>query len=123
MSTTYLKDATDPAQANDPALRQYRSIMSQYYSKGNVNDANNIYGMSAAWTMIWGLQHAGNPPTRKGLIRALTHMNVKDPFLLNGVKLKTTSADHFLIEQQQLIRWIPADNRWQRFGKLYDHAR
>ena len=48
--------------------------MAKYYSKGNVNDANNIYGMSVAWTMVWGLQHAGNPPTRKGLLRALTHM-------------------------------------------------
>jgi branched-chain amino acid transport system substrate-binding protein len=123
LSTTYLKDATDPAQAGDAALKQYRSIMSRYYAKGNVNDANNIYGMSAAWTMVWGLQHAGNPPTRRGLIRALTHMTAKDPFLVNGIKIKTTANDHFPIEQQRLIRWVSADNRWQPFGKLYDHAR
>jgi branched-chain amino acid transport system substrate-binding protein len=123
LSTTYLKDVTDPAQANDPALKQYKSIMSQYYSKGNVNDANNLYGMSAAWTMVWALQHAGKTPTRKGLLRALTHMTARDPYLVNGIKLKTTSRDHFPIEQQQLIRWVSGDNRWQRFGKLYDHAR
>ena len=123
MSTAYLKDITDPSQAGDPALQQYKSIMQQYYPKGNVNDANNIYGMSAAWTMVWGLQHAGKTPTRKGLIHALTHMKATDPFLIKGIKLKTTSTDHFPIEQQQLIKWVPADNRWQRFGKLYDHAR
>jgi hypothetical protein len=123
MSTTYLKDVTDPAQANDPALKQYKSIMTKYYPKGNVNDANNLYGMSAAWTMIWGLQHAGNPPTRAGLMRALTHITAKDPFLVNGIVVHTTATDHFPIEQQRLIRWLPGGNRWQTFGKLYNHAR
>ena len=123
LSTTYLKDNTDPAQHNLAGLKLYRSIMAKYYAKGNVNDANNIYGMSAAWSMVWGLQHAGNPPTRKGLLRALTHMTGKDPFLLNGIVLHTTSTDHFPIEQQKLIRWLPAANRWQVFGKLYAHAR
>jgi branched-chain amino acid transport system substrate-binding protein len=122
LSTTYLKDVTDPAQANDPALKQYKSIMAKYYPKGNVNDANNLYGMSAAWSMIWALQHAGNPPTRAGLMRALTHMTAKDPFLLKGIVVRTTSRDHFPIEQQRLIRWLPA-NRWQVFGKMYNKAR
>jgi branched-chain amino acid transport system substrate-binding protein len=123
VSTNYLKDNTDPAQANDSGLKLYRSIMAQYYPKGNVNDANNIYGMSVAWAMVWGLQHAGNPPTRKGLIKALTHMTAKDPLLIKGIVVHTTSTDHFPIEQIRLMRWVPADNRWQLFGKLYNHAR
>jgi branched-chain amino acid transport system substrate-binding protein len=123
VSTNYLKDNTDPARANDSGLKLYRSIMSQYYPKGNVNDANNIYGMSVAWAMVWALQHAGNPPTRVGLMRALTHMTAKDQFLLPGIVIHTTPHDHFPIEQIQLMRWVPADNRWQLFGKLYNHAR
>ena len=123
MSTVYLKDPTDPAQANDPGIKQYKSIMAKYYAKGNVNDANNIYGMSVAWAMVWGLQHAGNPPTRAGLVRALTHMTAKDPFLAKGIVIRTTKNDHFPIEQQRLIKWLPGANRWQPFGKLYNHAR
>jgi branched-chain amino acid transport system substrate-binding protein len=123
VSTNYVKDNTAPAQANDPGLKLYRSIMAQYYPKGNANDANNIYGMSVAWAMVWGLQHAGNPPTRKGLMRALTHMTAKDPLLLNGIVVHTTSTDHFPIEQLKLQRWLPAANRWQLFGQLYNHAR
>jgi branched-chain amino acid transport system substrate-binding protein len=122
MSTTYLKDVTDPAQANDAALKLYKSIMAKYYPKGNINDANNLYGMSAAWSMVWGLQHAGKTPTRAGLLRALTHMKAKDPFLLKGIVIRTTSRDHFPIEQQRLIKWLPA-NRWQVFGKMYNGAR
>jgi branched-chain amino acid transport system substrate-binding protein len=122
MSTTYLKDVTDPAQAGDAGLKLYKSIMAKYYAKGNVNDANNLYGMSAAWAMIWGLQHAGKTPTRAGLLRALTHMRATDPFLVKGIVIRTTSRDHYPIEQQKLIKWLPA-NRWQVFGKLYNNAR
>jgi branched-chain amino acid transport system substrate-binding protein len=123
MSTNYLKDVTDPAQANDAGLKLYKSIMAKYYPKGNVNDANNIYGMSAAWSMVWGLQHAGKTPTRAGLVRALTHMTATDPFLIKGIVIRTTSRDHFPIEQQRLIKWLAGANRWQVFGKLYNHAR
>ncbi len=122
ISAAYTKTATDPAQANDPGIKLYKSIMAKYYAKGNVLDDNNIYAMSSAWTMVYALQHAGNPPTRKGLIKALSHLNTnKDPFLLNGIALKTTPNDHFLIEQWKLVRW--QGDRWHQFGKLYSHAR
>ncbi len=122
ISTAYLKTATDPAQANDPGVKQYKAIMAQYFPKGNVLDDDNVYAMSSAWTMIYALQHAGNPPTRKGLISALSNLNTKaDPFLLKGIVLKTSANDHFLIEQWRLIRW--QGDRWHQFGKLYNHAR
>jgi branched-chain amino acid transport system substrate-binding protein len=123
LSTVYLKDNTDPTLARDPGIKLYRSIMAKYYPKGNVNDGNNIYGMSAAWAMVWGLQHAGNPPTRAGLMRAFTHMTAKDPFTAKGIVLHTSPTDHFPIEQQRLIKWLDGANRWQSFGKLYNHAR
>jgi hypothetical protein len=41
---------------------------------------------------------------------------------VKGIVIRTTSRDHFPIEQQRLIRWLPA-NRWQVFGKLYNNAR
>jgi len=122
ISTAYLKTATDPAQANDAGIKLYKAIMAQYFPKGNVLDDDNVYAMSSAWTMIYALQHAGNPPTRKGLINALSHLNTKaDPFLLKGIVLKTSPNDHFLIEQLRLVRW--QGDRWHQFGKLYNHAR
>jgi branched-chain amino acid transport system substrate-binding protein len=122
LSAAYLKSATDPALANDAGIKLYKAIMAKYYPKGNILDDDNIYAMSSAWTMVWALQHAGNPPTRKGLINALSHLNTnKDPFLLNGIQLKTSANDHFLIEQWKLVRW--QGDRWHAFGKLYNHAR
>jgi branched-chain amino acid transport system substrate-binding protein len=122
ISAGYLKTATDPSQANDPGVKLYKAIMAKYDPKGNILDDNLVYAMSSAWTMVYALQHAGNPPTRKGLIKALSHLNTaKDPFLLKGIALKTTPNDHFLIEQWKLVRW--QGDRWHVFGKLYSHAR
>ena len=123
ISTNYLKDPTDPASANDPGVKLYKAIMAKYYPKGNVNDTNNVYGMSAAWAMVWGLQHAGKNPTRASLVKALTHMNTnKDPFLYKGIRLQTNGTkDYFPIEQLVLVRW--QGDRWHPFGHLFNHAR
>jgi branched-chain amino acid transport system substrate-binding protein len=123
ISTTYLKDPNDAAQANDPGIKLYKSVMAKYYPKGNIADTNNLYGFSAAWTMIWGLQHAGKTPTRAGLVKALTHMNTKaNPFLYPGIRLQTKGTkDYFLIEQLNLVRW--QGSNWQPFGKLFARAR
>ena len=122
ISTTYVKDPNDPAQANDPGVKLFKAIMAKYYPGGDVLNTNNIYGMSVAWTLIYALKHTANPPTRKGILRALTHMNTKaNPFLYKGIVLKTSSGDHFPIEQQILVRW--QGDRFHPFGHLFNHAR
>jgi ABC-type branched-subunit amino acid transport system substrate-binding protein len=122
ISTAYLKTATNPAYAKDAGVKLYKSIMAKYYAKGNVLDDNNIYGMSAAWTMVYALQHAGKNPTRASLLRALTHMSTKaNPFLFPGIVMKTSSTDHFLIDQLNLIRW--QGTYWHPFGHLFNKAR
>jgi branched-chain amino acid transport system substrate-binding protein len=125
ISTTYLIDPLNPAQADVPGVKLYKAIMAQYYPKGNIADTNNVYGMGAAWTMVYALQHAGNPPTRAGLMKALNSLNTKtDPFLYKGIKLQTSATDHFPIEQQTLIRWQGgATGGWQPFGHLFNNAR
>jgi hypothetical protein len=118
ITISYLKDPADPKLANDPAIRLYKSIMSEYYPKGNVNDTFNVYGMSVAWTMIKALQAAGKSPTRAGLIKTLLKLDVRtNPFLLKGVRLQTSAKDHFLIQQGVLARW--SNGAFQNFTPVY----
>jgi branched-chain amino acid transport system substrate-binding protein len=125
ISTTYLVNPSNPAQKNSAGAKVFESLMKKYYPNGDVNNANNVFGMANAWTMVYALQHAGKTPTRKGLMNALTHLNTKgNPFLLKGVGLKTTSSERFPIDQQQLIRWNGgADGYWGNFGTIYSNAR
>jgi len=77
-----------------------------------------MYGMSAAWTVIYALQHSGKTPTRKSFMRALDHMNTaKDPFMLKGITVKTSSSDHYPIQQLNGLRW--QGDYFHRFGKIY----
>jgi branched-chain amino acid transport system substrate-binding protein len=125
ITATYLKDVTDPKQANDPGVKLYKTLMAKYYAKGDLTNANNIFGMASAWTMAYALQHAGKTPTRAGLMRALTHLNTTaNPFLLKGVKLHTTPTERFPIDQQILSRWSGgAKGRWVNFGHIFSNAR
>ena len=117
ITATYTKDPTDTRWDNDPGMKLYKKIMAAYYPKGNVSDQFNVYGMSAAWTMVKALQGAGPNPTRASLMAAARTLNYSDnPFLLPGIKVQTGVKDPFPIQQQQLARWT--DGKWVPFGPL-----
>ena len=97
LSIVFLKDPTDTHWAKDPGVKLYRSIMKKYKG-GNPNDVYAVYGMSAAHTFVAALQKAGKNPTRAGIMKAATSLNVKnDPFLLPGI-----------VGQDRLDRPLPA---------------
>ena len=129
ISTSYLVSATYAAQANTVGVKLANQIISQYAPalvpslKGG--DANVIYGLGAAWTMVYALQHAGKTPTRAGLMKALKSMNnVTDPFTYPGIKMSTSATDNFPIEQEILIKWNGgATGDFTPFGTLYSGVR
>jgi branched-chain amino acid transport system substrate-binding protein len=120
-TAVYLKNATDPTQANDAGIKLFQSIMAQYDPKDPTVDSDTIYAMAVAWTFVEALKNAGKTPTRAGLMRALTHLSSSgNPFLIPGIKLQTSPADYFPIEQQQLAKW---QGTWRPFGHLFSRAR
>ncbi len=107
---------------NTPAAKLYKAILAKYDPGADPLDTNNLYGVGVGWAFVEALKRAGNPPTRGGLMRALTHMkNVRNPFLYAGILENTSPTDHFPIEQQILQRW--SNSHFVPFGKLYNHAR
>jgi branched-chain amino acid transport system substrate-binding protein len=117
ISIVFLKDPTDSHWAKDPGIKLYRSIMKRYKG-GNPNDVYNVYGMSVAHTFVAALKQAGKNLTRDSIMRAVTHLNVhNDPFLLPGVSVRTSSADHFPLDQAKLERYH--NGHWIVFGGLF----
>ena len=129
ISTGYLVSATLPVEANLPGVALAKSIISTYapplLPSLNAGDANVVYGLGAAWTFVYALQHAGKTPTRAGLMKALKSMtNVKDPFLYPGITLNTGPKDNFPTEQETLQKWSGgATGDFTAFGKLYNNVR
>ena len=119
VSATYLYDTIN--NPNTPTAKLYKSILATYDKGADPTDANNLYGVASAWTMVWALKQAGPNPTRAGLMNALTHLNTVNPFNYPGVKLQTTPTERFPIDQQILEHW--QNGAFHPFGHLFSKAR
>jgi branched-chain amino acid transport system substrate-binding protein len=110
----------DPTSKNLPAVVQYKKIMQQYYPKGDVTDVNNYAAMGGAWLFSQVLAKAGNPPTRAGLMNALTHLNISnDPYLFKGYHIHTTPTYRYLYPQGKSNVWVGGANGYLKpFGPL-----
>jgi branched-chain amino acid transport system substrate-binding protein len=119
LSIAYVKNPDDPIWAKDPATRLYRTIMRRYNPTGRMTDVYNWYGMTVAWTMVQTLKQSGRNLTRAGLLRAAQSLDLRgNPFLLPGIRIKTSKTMYFPIRRVFLYRY---DNKqWVKASKLLD---
>jgi branched-chain amino acid transport system substrate-binding protein len=118
ISTTVLKDPSDPRWKNDPGMRRYRALMARYAKGTNANDVYHVYGMAVAYETVGLLKRLGANATRARLMalaRSIT--SAANPFLLPGISVKTGKGDNFPIQQGQLQRWT--NGKWVPFGGLW----
>jgi branched-chain amino acid transport system substrate-binding protein len=91
--------------------------MRKYDPTGKPTDVYNWYGMTVAWTMVETLRQAGKNLTRAGLLRAAQSLDTRaNPFMLPGIRLKTSRTDYRPMEQVYLYRY---DNKqWVKASGL-----
>ena len=118
LSVTFLKDPSDPAQANDAAVREYRGIMEKYAPSANASDQLYMYGFALADTFVQAMYKAGKNPTRASLMKAVLSLNSTNRFLLPGAVLKTSAKDHFVVSQMRLQRFN--NGIWSQIGPLIE---
>jgi branched-chain amino acid transport system substrate-binding protein len=128
ISVGYGLDPNVPSETSLPGVALAKQILDTYDRGATVFNVLNIYGLSSAWTMVEALKQAGNPPTRAGLLNALTHLNLaNNPWLIRGITEKTSPTDHYPIDQVFLQRYHsggPAGiGYWEPFGRTYSNAR
>jgi branched-chain amino acid transport system substrate-binding protein len=118
ISITYLKDPSNPAENKDPAIQEYRRIMAKYAPSANASNQLYVYGFALAETFVQAMYKAGKNPTRQGLMNALTSLDTTNRFALNGIRLKTSKTDHFVISQMRLRRFN--NGVWTSIGPLVE---
>jgi branched-chain amino acid transport system substrate-binding protein len=103
VSTTYVKNVTNPKYKNDSAIKTYRRIMANYGPDG-INIRNQFYytGVANASDFVKMLYAAGKNLTRESLRKAYEKQNWVNPYLLKGSKVKTGRGDHFPIDQAKI---------------------
>jgi branched-chain amino acid transport system substrate-binding protein len=118
ITTTVLKDPTDPRWNKDPGMKQYRALLAKYAKGANPNDVYHVYGMAVAYETVSLFKRLGANPTRVALMKAARSISSpNNPFLLPGVLVKTGNGDNFPIQQGQLQRWtkgrfVPVGGLW-----------
>jgi len=117
ISTAWLKDPTDPARKDEPAMKDHLAFMQRYYADGNPSESFNVYGQVLAGAVIQVLKQCGDDLTRENVLRQAE--NLKDfthPLLLPGIKANTGPTNHYALKQMQLQRFD--GQKWVRVGEL-----
>jgi branched-chain amino acid transport system substrate-binding protein len=118
ISIAFVKDPTARQWARDKTVRLYKTIVKRFLPGAKPDDVFNYYGMAVAYTMVDTLKKAGRNLTRAGVLRAATHLNETNPFLLPGVRIQTGPNDYYPMDKVKLARYQGA--HWRFFGKLVD---
>jgi ABC-type branched-subunit amino acid transport system substrate-binding protein len=101
----YLKDPNDDMWRDDAGMQAWRAFMEKYYPQGNTGDVLNVYGYSAAQTLVQVLKQCGDDLSRENIMRQAEHLDLALPLLLPGSKIETSPTDHYPIETMRLARF------------------
>ena len=117
ISSSYLKDPTDPQWQNTPEYKDWLAWMKKYNSSASAADVFNVYGYTAAQTMVAVLKQCGNDLTRENLMKqAASIHDLKLPMLLPGITVSTSATDFAPIKQLQLEKYD--GKTWKLFGEV-----
>jgi branched-chain amino acid transport system substrate-binding protein len=106
ISSSYTKDPTDPQWRDTPEFKDWLAWMQKYYPSGSLADSANVYGYSAAQTMVAVLKQCGNDLSRENLMKqAASIHDLKLPMLAPGIIVSTSATDFAPIKQMQLSKF------------------
>jgi branched-chain amino acid transport system substrate-binding protein len=121
LSTNYIKDPTDSAWTDDPAMKTWRAFMAKYMPNGDTTDAATVFAYGISTTMLQVLKQCKGNFSRANVMRQAESLhNVENPVLLPGIKTSTSHTDHRPIKELQFQKWD--GKTWQRFGSLIEGA-
>lgn len=117
ISASYLRDPTDPAVQATKEYQDYAACIKQYYPGGDVTDALNVLGYTAAQTLVHTLKQAGDNLTRENVMKQALNLNVTLPMLQPGITVQTNATNAYPIERMQLIQFN--GSRYENFGGMF----
>lgn len=117
ITSTYLKDPTDPAWASDKDLAEFQAFMKKYYPDGNPTDPSNVYAYVVTQGIVQVLKQCGEDLTRENILKQAANLKDLEPrMVLPGIKINTSPTDYYPIQSVQLQR--VKGNTWERFGDI-----
>jgi len=121
ISATFLKDPSDQAWNNDPAIKDWLSFMDKYYASGDKSSSAALFGYAAAETLVQVLKQCGDDLSRENVMRQAASLRDFEPsVLVPGIKINTGPENFRPIRQMRLVQF---DGRtWQSIGDVIENA-
>jgi ABC-type branched-subunit amino acid transport system substrate-binding protein len=117
ISSYYLKDPSDPQWQNTKEYQDWLAWLKKYLPNGDPGDAFNVYGYTAAQTLVHVLKQCGDDLTRENVMKqAASISSLELPMLLPGIKISTGPSDFAPIKQMQLQKFD--GKTWELFGTV-----
>ncbi|HEV2956821.1 MAG TPA: ABC transporter substrate-binding protein [Xanthobacteraceae bacterium] len=117
LSTSFLKDPTDPAWKNDPGIKEWLAFMEKWYPEGDRTSTYPVTAFAVAQSMVQVLKQCGDDLTRANVMRQAANLkNEKINVLLPGITINTSPTDFFPIKQLQMMRF--KGESWELFGPV-----
>lgn len=116
ISAAYRKDPEDPAWADDPAMKEFKSFMDKYYPSGPKND-QAAFGYLQAQALVQVLKQCDDDLTRENVMRQAANLHgLELGLLLPGIEVSTSPTDYSPIKQFKLMRFD--GEHWVTFGSV-----
>ncbi len=117
ISAGYIKDPTDAQWHADQSYKDWLAWMKAYNPDADIADRFNVYGYSAAQTLVEVLKQCGDDLTRENVMRQAANLrDVRLPMMLPGILINTSPSNFRPIRQMQLERFD--GERWVLFGGI-----
>ena len=119
ISSSYLKDPTDPTWANDAGMNEWRAFMKEYIPNGDLTDGGYVFSYGVCTTMVQVLKQCGNDFSRENVMRQAAGLKgLYIPTLLPGITVNTSPENYHPIRQMQLSKW--SGKTWELFGEIIE---
>ena len=116
ISSTYLKDASDPQWKDDAGMKAFDEFLTKYFPEGNRIDLNLMYGYTVAQGLVYVLKNCGDDLTRENIMRQAANIKgLELGGLLPGIRVNTSASNFAPISQLQLEKF--KGESWDRFGE------
>ncbi|RED29076.1 amino acid/amide ABC transporter substrate-binding protein (HAAT family) [Rhodopseudomonas thermotolerans] len=117
ISTSYVKQPTDPQWQNDPDFKTWSAFMDKYYPSGSKKDWLNAYAYGMSYVMHQALEKAGKNLTRETLMAAMESVrDLQVPMLIPGITATITKDDHGPLKAMQMMKFN--GESWEPLGGI-----
>jgi branched-chain amino acid transport system substrate-binding protein len=106
VTATWERNPADPAQADHPAVVEFKAFAAKYMPHLDLNNTAALPGYNNAYMISQVLQRCGDELTRDNLLRqATTLKDAPPPMFIDGIGVYNSPTDYRAIHHLQLTRF------------------